>query len=169
MQQCGGGLEVESTPGEGSTFRVYLPAQDVVPMAPGAGRERPDGVRSFETILLVEDEPAVRRVVKRMLESRAKHVLEARDGSEALELVWHRLDEIDLLVTDMVMPRMGGLALSRKVAERRPDLPTLFLSGYPDDEIDFEHEPLQHHRFLQKPFTERDLSAALEALLEARR
>jgi two-component system cell cycle sensor histidine kinase/response regulator CckA len=170
VQQCGGGVEVESTLGEGATFRVYLPAHAPSAETPSAPDESDlPGSRSFETVLLVEDEPAVRRVVKRMLEYRAKHVIEARDGREALELVGDRLAEIDLLVTDMVMPRMGGLVLAREIAQRRSDLPTLFLSGYPDDELDFEREPLQHHRFLQKPFTERDLAAALEALLDTRR
>ena len=166
VQQYGGGIEVESELGQGTRFSVYLPAHDEVALgtALGPDDDRPLS-RSFDTILLVEDEPAVRRVVHRMLESRAKNVIQARDGRDALEQVADRLDEIDLLVTDMVMPRMGGLALARRIAETRPDLPTLFLSGYPDDELDFDREPLLHHRFLQKPFTERDLSAAMEALL----
>jgi len=171
VQQCGGHIEAESRVGEGSTFRVRLPrvrstrdadarVHDLAAVVP---------TRSFDTVLLVEDEPAVRRVVRRMLDTRAKRVIEAHDGDEALELAGGRLDEIDLLVTDMVMPRMGGLALARKIAETRPELPTLFLSGYSDDDVDFENEPGQHQRFLQKPFTQRDLSQALESLLESTR
>ena len=105
-------------------------------------------------------------VVRRMLSSRAKRVIEARDGEEALELIGDELATIDLLVTDLVMPRMGGLELARRLAAERPDLPALFLSGYPDDEVDFEREPLERHRFLQKPFTERDLASALDVLLD---
>ncbi len=170
VQQCGGSVTVESQVGKGTTFRVVLPRHDVAAAVSQRTRDlEPRPSHSFDTVLLVEDEPAVRRVVRRMLEPRAKRVIEARNGDEALELVGDRLDQIDLVVTDMVMPRMGGLALARKMAEQRPDLPTLFLSGYPDDDLDLELDPGRRRLFLQKPFTQRDLEQALEALLASTR
>ena len=166
VHQCGGSVEVESAPAAGTTFRVMLPRLEPrTSFARRSDRPAPSVARSFDTVLLVEDEPAVRRVVRRMLDPRAKRVIEARNGDEALELAGDVLDQIDLLVTDMVMPRMGGLALARKIAESRPDLPTLFLSGYPDDDLELELAPERGRLFLQKPFTQRDLESALESLL----
>ena len=131
----------EDTPSEG-------------PGAPGQG----------ETVLLVEDEAAVRRVVRRILVSAGYSVVEAEDGAAAIELSSQFQGDIDLLVTDVVMPRMGGPQLARKLWEQRPGLAAVFLSGYARDTGDGAN--LSSGEFIQKPFSRADLLSAVHRALE---
>ena len=166
VSKSGGHIEVYTQPGQGTTFKVYLPvaeqsAQDASTRS--AGREPRGG---SETLLLVEDEEPLRRL---MCESLALHgytVLEARDGSEAIGIC-ERLDQvIDLLVTDLVMPLMNGPDLARRVALTRPDLRVLFVSGYTDQALVHQGARDRATAFLQKPFMPETLAHKVRETLD---
>jgi nitrogen-specific signal transduction histidine kinase/CheY-like chemotaxis protein len=130
VQQCGGDVEVVSESGRGTTFRVYLPlaataAAEAPPPDPAGAT--PQG---SETVLLVEDEDMVRALVHKTLERLGYEVLAARHGEEALELAEQRSGTIDLLLTDVVMPGLGGPEVARRLGATRPGLRVLYLSGY---------------------------------------
>jgi PAS domain S-box-containing protein len=162
-QQAGGTVRVEGAPGKGATFEVILPAArggataEVV-----AERERP--APSGGRLLLVEDEPAVRRLVTRMLERNGYEVVVAADGREALLRAEQSDARLDLLITDVVMPALGGPELARRLRQRFPRLAVLFVSGYPRD---FQTgETPGDEAFLAKPFTREQLLASIARLLE---
>jgi len=154
VQQTGGHIWAYSEPGRGTTMRVYLPRVD----APPDPIERPadaapESLRGSETILLVEDETAVRAVTRQLLERNGYKVVEAPDGPAALALVdGKRGDEIDLLLTDVVMPGMSGRELADQLTARCPKLRVLYMSGYTDDAI-VRHGMLEPGlAYLEKPF-----------------
>ena len=166
VRQSGGFVSVESKLGRGTTFEVHLPAVDapverrpeVEPGAPPAARGR--------TVLLVEDDPAVRTVVRLMLEAHDLTVLEAEEGHAALRLSEEaEPGTLDLLVTDTVLPGPGGTELAGLVRARHPELPTLMMSGYSDRHVDGEAPLEPGTEFIAKPFTQADLGAKLAALL----
>ncbi|MBL8111598.1 MAG: response regulator, partial [Acidobacteria bacterium] len=167
VTQSGGHAAVYSEPGIGSTFRVYLPVtagrlpDSAAPMALPA---LPTGT---ETVLLVEDEIAVRRLAVETLRRCGYRVLEAANGEEALERSAEERGPIDLLVTDVVMPRLGGRALAERFGLVRPGCRVLFMSGYADDAI-LRHGVLAPGlAFLQKPFSPAALAQKVRALLDA--
>jgi len=168
VQQSSGAITVESQVGAGTTFRVFLPrlAKDAVATAetPSAGSPRPNRRRRY-AVLLVEDDDGVRQLTRRILEDFAYAVLEARNGTEALAHLDAGSPRIDAVVSDVVMPGMGGRELVGRLRLRRPDLPVLFLSGYTGDELSDEVRGQQHQAFLQKPFSPDALAAALDDLL----
>jgi len=157
VEQANGQIRVESSPGQGSSFSVILPVNDATdtpqPLIP---RERPRGT---ETVLLAEDEDAVRRLVQRALELHGYSVLPARSGEEAEALERSHLGPIHLLITDVVMPGMGGRELADIVKSRRPHLKVLYMSGYTNDEVVRHGVILARDAFLQKPFTPAGLVA----------
>jgi two-component system cell cycle sensor histidine kinase/response regulator CckA len=167
VKQSNGYISVYSEPGLWSAFKVYFPLTqeesevapptEVAPLADGS-----------ETILLVEDEDAVRRVGLRILKGQGYRVLEASDGVHALEVAEAFGGTIDLLVTDMVMPRMNGRALAEVLTERIPSLRVLFLSGYTSTDIlrRRKDEPEEQYRLLQKPFTTQGLATAVREALQ---
>jgi CheY-like chemotaxis protein len=168
MRQTGGFIECESVPGEGTTFRLYFP---VAEGEAASGRTRvasepsPSG---SETILLVEDEAPVRTVAARILRASGYTVLEARDGGEALN-VWATAGEgVDLVITDMVMPNMGGRELASRIRSRRPDAPLLFLSGYTEDAAQQRSFLAPGDLFLDKPFSEATLATKVREALDRR-
>jgi len=155
IQRCGGLVDVQTASDEGTTFEIQLP-RSYAPDARSAP-ERSVPVRASGTVLLVEDEESVRRLTRRTLERAGLRVLEARDGEHGLEVAAAHAGQIDLLLTDVVMPRMGGRKLARQLAESLPRLPVLFMSGYPSDRDALDGEPGLPTNLIQKPFTAPEL------------
>jgi two-component system, cell cycle sensor histidine kinase and response regulator CckA len=165
VKQSGGNIEVYSEVGIGTTFKIYLPAvQEQLTPLPGPGLSSP--AVGTETILLVEDEDAVRELTVLVLQGSGYSVLKASSGKEALQLIEDRTDGIDLLLTDVVMPEMSGNQLAQAMRSIYPGLKVLFLSGYMDDAV-FRHGILQDKvAFLQKPFTPASLAKRVRAVLD---
>lgn len=169
VTQSGGGIFVYSEVDRGTTFKIYIPRT----VDPGemAAEERsaqrlPVGT---ETILLAEDNDVVRALSREVLETCGYTVIEAVDGVEALAILEARGEEIALLITDVIMPRIGGRELAEKAAELRPDLPVLFSSGYTDDAIVRNGVLDTNLNFVQKPFNVDDVARKVRDLLDARR
>ncbi|MGC4117902.1 MAG: PAS domain S-box protein [Myxococcales bacterium] len=173
VQQAGGFVEVESAPGQGACFKVYLPAQDEVsPEASFEGAEAGDGRAAEQpvrpvTVLLVEDERALLDLARTMLEKRGHTVLAAAHPNDALLLALQHAGELDLLVTDVVMPQMNGRDLAQQLLARFPRLRRLFVSGHTSNIIDPASIVADGGHFLKKPFTPRELDQAVRKALEA--
>ncbi|MEO8194242.1 MAG: PAS domain S-box protein [Gemmatimonadales bacterium] len=167
VKQSGGYVWVYSEPGQGTTFKVYLPRMEMVDSTPRAEALAFSSAAGSETILLVEDEESVREVSSRLLRRAGYTVLEAPDGRRALEICDAHAGGIDLLITDMVMPEMGGRELARRVRATRPEVPLVFMSGYTDDE-DLRRSFLDSgSAFLEKPFTPELLLSKTRELLSS--
>ena len=166
VHQNKGTIHVSSAPGQGTVFELYFP---VVPegedeeAAPAKSRVRPEAT---ETILLAEDELAVRGLVRETLQQLGYTVLEATDGYEALKLVEDNKAEIHLLLTDVIMPLMNGHELATRLEAIRPGTKVLYMSGYTDDVLAF-HGIGREIDFIQKPFSRTDLVEKLEKVLSA--
>jgi signal transduction histidine kinase/CheY-like chemotaxis protein len=166
VKQSGGNIWVDSEPGKGATFTIYLPQA-----ADEAQRTRADSEQSqphsgSEKVLLVEDEASVRGLAREILEACGYEVFEASNGHEAFDRFERECVEIDLLITDIVMPGMSGRELSEKVASRCPHIKVLFTSGYTDDAIIRHGIVDQGKNFLQKPFTFDGLARKVRAVLD---
>ena len=168
IRQGGGHVAVASEPGQGSTFRVYLPRQDgrAEPRGEPAETRGPEG--GGETILIAEDEDAVRGFAVAVLAERGYRVLEARDGAEALAVAARQDRPVDLLLTDIVMPGMNGRELARRLLERQPSVRIVYTSGYTDGDAAFLGLVETGSFFLQKPFSPEGLSAAVRTQLARR-
>jgi CheY-like chemotaxis protein len=164
VKRNGGDLSVESEVGRGSTFVVLLPLTDERPAPSSIPPPLPRPIVT-ETVLLAEDQPTVRALVGRVIEGLGYVVLSASDGVAALELLAAHEGKIHALVTDVVMPRMGGRQLAERVRALRPGTPILFMSGYTDDPSLFDGIPPGESSFLQKPFAPDALGRALRKLL----
>jgi two-component system cell cycle sensor histidine kinase/response regulator CckA len=163
----GGAVEVASEPGRGSRFDVYLPAVDTAQRHATSAPSPVQAPVGGETVLLVEDDKAVRRVARLALAQRGYCVLESVSPEEALELVRRGEQPIDLLLTDVVMPGMSGPDLAREVVALRPDVGVLFMSGYVDDAVT-RHGLQASDAFLAKPFSPRALTNRVRERLDAR-
>ena len=159
VRQSGGNIGVASTRGAGATFTVYLPRVDAEAAALPTRLASVARAHATETLLLVEDEPAVRRLTRRMLEGRGYRVIEASAGAEALATARGHAGPIHLLLTDVIMPGMSGRELAGFLATERPETRVVYMSGYPDDAV-LRHD-LGQVAFVQKPFTADSLAAKL--------
>ncbi len=167
VKQSGGNISVYSEPGQGTTFKIYLPrdlsATTVTAIKPPTVLRRSTGA---ETILVVEDEEELRKVARRILDAAGCTVLTAADGDEALLISARHAGDIHLLLTDVVMPRMSGRVLAQELSKTRPALKVLYMSGYADNAI-VHHGVLDAGtHFLGKPFTADDLTRKVREVLD---
>jgi CheY-like chemotaxis protein len=166
VKQSGGHVAVNSEPGLGTTFRVYLPiVEAAVPVRDSRAATAP-APRGSETILLVEDDEGVRALTRHALQSSGYTVLVAGEGQEALRIGQKRQEPIHLLVSDVVMPGLGGRHLSERLRLLHPEMKVLFLSGYTDDAV-VRHGVLEGEvNFLQKPFAPAVLARKVRDVLD---
>jgi two-component system cell cycle sensor histidine kinase/response regulator CckA len=165
VNQSGGDVEVESDLGRGTTFRIYLPrveaaARPVPPPAAG------DAAGGSETILLAEDEPGVRGLLRAILEMNGYRVLEATNGIDALALLEQHTGPVHLLIADRVMPGLGGRELAERIAARYPEMKVLYISGYAGPEVVRSGLLETDATFLQKPFTPEQLARTVRQVLD---
>jgi len=167
VKQTGGFVGVESVIGQGTSFRIYLPRYTGIEVVHVPVIEMPAGdLTGNETILLVEDEDAVRLFSARALRDKGYTVIEAENGDKALEIVTQG-QSFDLLVTDVVMPHMDGPTLCKKVRDIHPNMKTIFISGYTEDTFRKNLGHNAHIHFLQKPFTLKDLAQKVKDILRS--
>lgn len=164
VKQSGGAIYVYSERGRGTTFKIYLPAAEraAAPPAPVVEAEPMTGT---ETVLVVEDDPNVRDLVRMLLEHSGYTVLTVQDADEAVRACTEL--GVDLLLTDVVMPGVSGQALAERVAAAAPDVRILFMSGYSDDAVRRQGMLGERAAFIEKPFTERALTAKVREVLDA--
>lgn len=172
VRQTGGFVGVESVVGVGTTINVYLPVYEA---AEGEIDAKPEEVREDRpgpdltgagTILLVEDEDAVRVFSSRALRNKGYNILEARSGEEALDVLTKEGDKVDLIVSDVVMPQMDGPTLYKHVREKWPDIKVIFVSGYTEDRLREQFTSGETIYFLPKPFTLKQLAGKVKDVME---
>ncbi|MEM1205203.1 MAG: two-component regulator propeller domain-containing protein [Acidobacteriota bacterium] len=167
VSQSRGAIEVESVPQRGTVFRVYLPLVD--PEADSGETEEVEPPRldpaGHETVLVVEDEHALRRLLCSLLRKSGYQVLEAAGGEEAFEMDRRFPGQIHLLVTDVIMPEIDGPSIARRLIQRRPNLSVLYVSGYPDDVLGKRGILPEGTNFLSKPFTPAELLGKVRGVL----
>jgi PAS domain S-box-containing protein len=166
VEQSRGYVSVYSEVGVGTTFHIDFPATEAVPPGPSPGAAPPGPRGGAETVLLVEDEEGVRKIARLALEAQGYHVLTAADGAAAIEAADGHPGTIHLVVTDVVMPRLGGRQVADALRARRPGIRVLFVSGYTDDAV-VRHGILEGtDAFLQKPFSPLGLARKVRAVLD---
>jgi PAS domain S-box-containing protein len=165
VKQAGGWIWVYSEPGKGSTFKVYLPRTGAAPEPLTEPVSAAETLRGSETVLVVEDQPEVRKLTLAMLESQGYRLLEAASGSEALSLSERYREPIHLLITDVVMPGMTGKELAMRLVALRPSLRTLYTSGYTANAIAHEGVLDAGVAYLPKPFSAAQLAAKVREVL----
>lgn len=169
VNQSGGFITVDSEPGKGATFKIFFPQVLDSRKSSKIEEGSPASSAGSERILLVEDEEMVRNLCRQVLESCGYSVVEAKDGVEALDIFETRNLNFDLLISDIVMPKMGGKELAEKINSIDPDLPVLFMSGYPDNDFVKRGVIEANVNFLQKPFTVETLTSKIRGVLDKRK
>jgi len=168
VKQNQGSIYVYSEPGQGTIFKIYWPimAAEVTKMEDEASAEPVVG--GTETILLVEDDAGIRKIISRQLSNAGYTVIEAENGRDALEQAGNHQGTIDLLFTDVIMPIMGGSELAEKIKDIFSDIPVLFGSGYTDDKLPEDILLLAKDHFINKPYNLKEVIARIHSLLDAR-
>lgn len=168
VKQTGGYIFVHSTPGEGTTFRIFLPrhfvdAETEAELANGkAKKERQADLTGAGRVLLVEDEDAVRSFAVEALKRQGYEVLEASSGAEAIDMVKEADKPIDIVISDVIMPEMDGPSMYKELRKTNPKLKIIFMSGYADDAFKNAMDPDERFAFLQKPFSLAQLAAKVK-------
>jgi CheY-like chemotaxis protein len=166
VKQSDGYIAVDSVPGRGSSFRVYLPRIQAAQVpTPPAAKDRPE--RGTETILVVEDEPAVLTLSRRALEAHGYVVLAAANPADAMRVVERHGGTIHLLLTDVVMPGLSGRELADRLSVGSPELRVLYMSGYPGDAVVQRGSLPSGSAFVQKPFSPDGLAQKVRDVLDA--
>jgi PAS domain S-box-containing protein len=165
VKQSDGFIWVHSVPGQGTTFEIYFPRASA-PADTRRAAAPPTFTGGSETILFVEDDPGVRELISEFLSAKGYHVLTATNGVSALELVRSFTGTIDLLVSDLCMPKMGGIELAAQLKGSRPEVRVLFVSGYPGDDVVEKPVASAGAPILQKPFDMRYLASAVRCVLD---
>jgi PAS domain S-box-containing protein len=168
VKQSSGYVFAESELGAGTTFYVYLPRVEESTEELSPAKSQPNDAGGCETVLLVEDEESVRELVRLTLASRGYHVLEAENGECGLRIAESFKEHIDILITDVVMPGIGGRELARKLLLLRPGISVLYLSGYTEDAVVTRGALGPRTAFLQKPFTLQNLAKKVREVLHSR-
>ena len=168
VKQSGGYLWVDSTPGKGSVFQMFLPRVEESVTKIVSNAAPLEALRGGERILLVEDADALRKLARSFLEERGFKVLAAANGEEALTVAASHIGPIDMLLTDVIMPGMNGRALAERLLPKRPGMCVLYISGYTDSFISGHGVLEAGTHLLHKPFTERALIAKVREVLDAR-
>ena len=166
VRQTGGFIEMESEPGQGTSFRIFLPTGARADRAGGMSTEHTVRKGDGETVLVVEDEPEVLSLVGKVLSRFGYRILGATTPELALEIFQESAPEIDVVLTDLVMPGMDGLELMRILKEHDPDLPVLLMSGYSDDVLAAHGASCDDDHFLPKPFTATELASRVRSVLD---
>lgn len=167
VKGCGGAVWATSRPGSGAVFHICLPLMRAASDSRDSAPAPAAAPRGSEIVLVVEDEESVRRLLTQVLRLRGYQVLEAPDGQAALEMFREHGNSIQLVLTDVIMPKVGGGELARQLTAMRPDLPLIFMSGYPDDQISGAAGLPQGRTFLRKPLTPDALSRAVREALDS--
>jgi len=166
VKQCGGGIELTSTAGEGTVFRITLPRVADSAAAPVEMRAAAGGFGGSETVLLAEDDPAVRLLTRLSLQRSGYTVLEAGSVAEAVDVAKRYHDPIAVLLSDVIMPDSGGTPLIDRLRLTRPDVRVIYMSGYTDDAIVHHGVLSEGTAFLQKPFTPHALTRKVREVLD---
>jgi two-component system cell cycle sensor histidine kinase/response regulator CckA len=169
VRQYGGVVRVSSEAGEGTLVKVYLPRLEAEDGEVLAEQPDTDSLRGSETVLVAEDEDGVRELLRKVLTEFGYTVLTARHGRDALMVAGDRSGDVDLLLTDVVMPEMSGRELAETLRGRQPDLKVLYISGYTDDEVVQRGISGREVAFMRKPFASEELVRRVRAVLDAAR
>jgi len=164
VKQSGGHIQVESEPGMGALFRIYLPAAGEAPAIAARPAAKAAASSPVETILVVEDDQRVRTLVTSMLTGLGYRVLSPGTPQEAIGICADRRIELDLVLTDMVLPHTDGIAIAQQATAIRPELKVLFMSGYTDHPV-LQRPGVEAQAFLHKPFTKAALAAKVREVL----
>ncbi len=167
IQQSSGHIVVDSTPGKGTVFQIYFPLQTQQSVEVKREEEEKKNLSGSETILLVEDEEYVRTLMARLLVKQGYHVVEAQNAGEALLICEEHQGNIQMLVTDIVLPHMNGSKLAKRLLLMKPDLKVLYVSGYPLKTIQDRNLLQPGDEFLQKPFEVDSFAAKVRAILDS--